>query len=915
MRPLKLIISAFASYSGKVELDMTKLGTSGIYLITGDTGSGKTTIFDAISFALFGQPSGNTRESNSLRSEYASPEASTYVELTFLYRNKIYIVKRNPIYMRKALRGEGMTQQNADATLTRPDGTLVSGATKVTAEIENILGVNRSQFCQIAMIAQGDFMKILHQDTKGRLEIFRKIFQTDNYKNLQEKIKQLTKEASDSCDLLKNSVNQYIGGFLSPQNDSSELKFDFYSLDKFLEFSEGVIQEDEEQNLKLEEKLANLDKSITELSNRVQQIEAQKKVVEDLAKVQNRLKTDKESEETVCKSLEAEKQKIPEVEEDKKRCVELEQELQWHNDYETKSKQCNEKRAFIEDTDKRCKNGADCVKASADKLGEFEKELQGLENVEAEKFQVENNIKINNDSIAQLTKVKTDITSYKNDLNALKAQQDLYLDLQKQADVKQHDYADLSRRFLEEQAGIMAENLLPEQPCPVCGSLSHPQLAQKKENAPTEAQLKTAEKAWQDALKTATDASQKASEMKGDCDAQNKALQETLHAMFPDYSIENEDKLLSDRTSELAEVAEKLNLDLKKVTEKVNRKNELSESVKTEKGNLERYEKALDDLKNKMTIAKTEVLGLESQLDELKQKMKYDSKEAVQQQKKETTGRITAHEEAMKELSEKWQNLQQEIAKNEGVANTLSQQVIPGLNLEVEQEKQKLAETEDMKKQKQTLKNELFARLKNNKGVRQNVNEKSSEAQNAERRLTWLQTLSNTVNGKLTCRDKISLETFIQMTYFDKIIRHANLRLQKMSGGQYRLTRASTGGGNAQVGLDLNVYDTYSGKERSVTTLSGGESFMAALSLALGLSDEIQASAGGVQIDTTFVDEGFGSLDDESLQVALRTLQNLAQNNHLIGIISHVSALKNIEKKIVVTKTATQGSDARIVNS
>lgn len=915
MRPLKLIISAFASYSGKVELDMTKLGTSGIYLITGDTGSGKTTIFDAISFALFGQPSGNTRESNSLRSEYASPEASTYVELTFLYRNKIYIVKRNPIYMRKALRGEGMTQQNADATLTRPDGTLVSGATKVTAEIENILGVNRSQFCQIAMIAQGDFMKILHQDTKGRLEIFRKIFQTDNYKNLQEKIKQLTKEASDSCDLLKNSVNQYIGGFLSPQNDSSELKFDFYSLDKFLEFSEGVIQEDEEQNLKLEEKLANLDKSITELSNRVQQIEAQKKVVEDLAKVQNRLKTDKELEETVCKSLEAEKQKIPEVEEDKKRCVELEQELQWHNDYETKSKQCNEKRAFIEDTDKRCKNGADCVKASADKLGEFEKELQGLENVEAEKFQVENNIKINNDSIAQLTKVKADITSYKNALNALKAQQDLYLDLQKQADVKQHDYADLNRRFLEEQAGIMAENLLPEQPCPVCGSLSHPQLAQKKENAPTEAQLKTAEKAWQDALKTATDASQKASEMKGDCDAQNKALQETLHAMFPDYSIENEDKLLSDRTSKLAEVAEKLNLDLKQVTEKVNRKNELSESVKTEKGNLERYEKALDDLKNKMTIAKTEVLGLESQLDELKQKMKYDSKEAVQQQKKETTGRITAHEEAMKELSEKWQNLQQEIAKNEGVANTLSQQVIPGLNLEVEQEKQKLAETEDMKKQKQTLKNELFARLKNNKGVRQNVNEKSSEAQNAERRLTWLQTLSNTVNGKLTCRDKISLETFIQMTYFDKIIRHANLRLQKMSGGQYRLTRASTGGGNAQVGLDLNVYDTYSGKERSVTTLSGGESFMAALSLALGLSDEIQASAGGVQIDTTFVDEGFGSLDDESLQVALRTLQNLAQNNHLIGIISHVSALKNIEKKIVVTKTATQGSDARIVNS
>ena len=182
MRPLKLTISAFASYAGRVELDMKKLGTNGIYLITGDTGSGKTTIFDAISFALFGEPSGNMRNANALRSEYAPLDTPTFVELSFHYREEIYTVKRNPVYMRKALRGEGVTQQNADATLTLPDGKLITGVRNVDVKIEEILGINRSQFCQIAMIAQGDFMKILHQDTASRGEILRQIFRTDNYK-------------------------------------------------------------------------------------------------------------------------------------------------------------------------------------------------------------------------------------------------------------------------------------------------------------------------------------------------------------------------------------------------------------------------------------------------------------------------------------------------------------------------------------------------------------------------------------------------------------------------------------------------------------------------------------------------------------------------------------------------------------
>lgn len=913
MRPLKLTISAFASYSGRVELDMEQLGTNGIYLITGDTGSGKTTIFDAISFALFGEPSGNMRNANALRSEYAPLDTPTFVELSFQYREEIYTVKRNPVYMRKALRGEGVTQQNADATLTLPDGKLITGVRNVDVKIEEILGINRSQFCQIAMIAQGDFMKILHQDTAGRGEIFRKIFQTENYKKLQEKIKELTKEASENCTLLKNSVNQYIDDFSYPPSYLSDFHFNLNSIEKFLELSCEIMQADENEKEQLVKALEILDNSITDLSNRIQQVEKQRDILKNLEDSKKLLESDRESKKSLHSLLEEEKLKVPAIEEDKKRCAEWEQELKLHDEYKTKWDETVAKQNFINETKTRCENGALVVERTAAKLEELRKELQSLENVEAEKVKIESDIQINNSFIAQLTKLNSDIINQKALESSLKAQQKRYLDLQKIADESQGRFATLNRNFLQEQAGIMAENLLPGQPCPVCGSLSHPILAQKTANAPTEAQLKEAEVAAQDAQQKATEASQKANEMRGNSEAQKRILQENLLAIFPNYSPENEAKLLEDKMLELQNAANSLNNTLADLNQRIARKEKVAKDIVVETQNVEKYQNALTDFSQKLTIAQTELSGLQAQLEELKQKMKFASKNEVQQEIEEATQRIERHEKVLKDNTERFQEIETRIAKNEGVVNALSQQIIPDLSLDIEQEKLKLEQAKNAKIEKQEQKEKVSARLQNNSAVLQNVDKKRAEAQAAEAKLTWLQTLSNTANGKLQGRNKISLETFVQMTYFEKIIRHANKRLEQMSGGQYRLVRARTEGGNAQVGLDLNVHDTYSGKERSVKTLSGGESFMAALSLALGLSDEIQVSAGGVQIDTTFVDEGFGSLDDEALQLALRTLQGLAQNNHLIGIISHVNALKNIEKKIVVTKTATQGSVAKIL--
>lgn len=913
MRPLKLIISAFASYAGRVELDMKKLGTNGIYLITGDTGSGKTTIFDAISFALFGEPSGNMRNANALRSEYAPMDTPTFVELSFQYREEIYTVKRNPVYMRKALRGDGVTQQNADATLTLPDGKLITGVRNVDVKIEEILGINRSQFCQIAMIAQGDFMKILHQDTAGRGEIFRKIFQTENYKKLQEKIKELTKEASENCTLLKNSVNQYIDGFSYPPSYPSDSLFNLNSIDKFLELSCEIMRADENEKELLSKELETLDNTITDLSNRVQQVEKQCDILKNLEASKNLMANDRASEKSLRSLLEEEKLKVPAIDEDRKRCAEWEQELNLHDEYKKKWDETVAKQNFINETKTRCENGTLVVERTTEQLEELRKELQSFENVEAEKVKIESDIQINNSFIAQLTKLNSDIINQKTLESSLASQRKRYLDMQNIADDLQGRFATLNRIFLQEQAGIMAENLLPEQPCPVCGSLSHPFLAQKTENAPTEAQLKQAEIAAQNAQQKAVEASQKANEMSGNCEAQKRILQENLLAIFPNYSPENEAKLLEDKMLELQNAANSLNNTLADLNQRIVRKGKVIKDIDDETQNIEKYQNALTDFSQKLTIAQTELSGLQTQLEELKQKMKFASKNEVQQEIEEATQRIERHEKVLKDNTEKLHDVETRIAKNEGIVNALSQQIIPDLSLDIEQEKLKLEQAKNEKIEKQERKEKVSARLQNNSAVLQNVDKKRAEAQAAEATLTWLQTLSNTANGKLQGRDKISLETFVQMTYFEKIIRHANKRLEQMSGGQYRLVRARTEGGNAQVGLDLNVHDTYSGKERSVKTLSGGESFMAALSLALGLSDEIQTSAGGVQIDTTFVDEGFGSLDDEALQLALRTLQGLAQNNHLIGIISHVNALKNIEKKIVVTKTATQGSVAKIL--
>ena len=212
MRPIKLTMSAFGPYAGKTVLELDKLGASGLYLITGDTGAGKTTIFDAIAFALYGQPSGDNRETGMFRSQYADAATPTFAELVFAYRGETYTVRRNPEYDRLKTRGEGTTTEKADAELVYPDGRVITKVKEVDRAIAEIMGIDRNQFSQIAMIAQGDFLKLLLASTDERKKIFQKLFNTQSFSRLQKSLKTAADELGGACKAAEDSIRQYVGG-------------------------------------------------------------------------------------------------------------------------------------------------------------------------------------------------------------------------------------------------------------------------------------------------------------------------------------------------------------------------------------------------------------------------------------------------------------------------------------------------------------------------------------------------------------------------------------------------------------------------------------------------------------------------------------------------------------------------------
>lgn len=921
MRPIKLTVSAFGPYAGKTVLDLDKLGENGLYLITGDTGAGKTTIFDAITYALYGEASGDNREASMFRSKYAEAATPTEVELVFAYAGKTYTVKRNPEYERPKSRGEGFTTQKAEVQFLYPDGRVVTKQRDVDNAIRDIMGINRSQFLQIAMIAQGDFLKLLLAPTEERKKIFRQIFKTQLYQDLQDRLKKESGQLNDKCDAARNKIKQYIDGITCDENDVlcmevEKAKNGLLPAKDVAELIERLLTQDNDKKTAIQKSISDAEKALEIVNANLGKIEAKEKTQKALDRAQNSLTREKETNLALKADFDIEKGKISERERLAEEKARIEAEFPRYEALDTIEKQIKNDEDAISKKERQLKKDRDQYAADEAAFKTLKKEFESLEDAGEGKEKLsrqKEKAQQKQEKLKNLSKLFEGLHGFADTLDALQSD---YKKASAASEKATADYEAKNRAFLDEQAGIIAETLENGKPCPVCGSLEHPCIAHKSAKAPTEAQLKRAKENADQARKTAEGLSGECKKAKGLLDAKKDETEKRAKELWQSVPFEDVENKLPEEQKAVSEEISALDRALSEEEKKVSRRSELAESLpKTEKA-LEEREKDILGRNTSLEADKASLSEKKKQRDTEKELLRFGSIEEAKKKSKALEKHIGEMKEAFDNAQNALSESDKKIAGYTSSIKELTKQISSDCDLDQEGETKKKTDITEKKAADDAAVKVLHMRIESNSQVLAHIREKVGELDALEKRYAWLKALSNTANGNISGKEKVMLETYIQMTYFDRIIARANSRFMVMSGGQYELKRRKEAENNrSQSGLDLDVIDHYNGTERSVKTLSGGESFKASLSLALGLSDEIQASAGGVRLDTMFVDEGFGSLDEESLDQAMRALSSLADGNRLVGIISHVADLKNrIDKQIVVTKEKSGGSKAQIIS-
>ncbi len=919
MRPVKLTISAFGPYAGKTVLELDKLGSSGLYLITGDTGAGKTTIFDAITYALYGEASGDNREPTMFRSKYARADTPTEVELVFSYAGKTYAVKRSPEYERPKSRGEGFTTQKAQAQLLYPDGRVVTGQREVDGAVAGIMGISRSQFLQIAMIAQGDFLKLLLAPTQERKTIFRQIFKTHLYQALQEELKREAGSLSDRCEAAKSSLRQFAGGILAEEDgplslDAAKAKGGELSFGDTLALLERLIEQDRARKGALSRRLAELDGQLELVNANLGRLEAQERAKAALDKAAREQAAERGRYAALKKVLEEERAKAPELEAAADERARIEAELPR---YDALDKLGESIRAMGEALKARREELAEKQAAfarAAEDVKSLKEELASLSDAGERREKLAAGREKAGERRFRIALLSASLDEYSRKRAELERLQAGYLSASRREKGAAEAYEAMSRAFLDEQAGIIAGTLEDGRPCPVCGSLAHPRPAEKSEAAPTQAQLKRARAEAEAARKDAKAGSEACASARSSLDTLRAGIEKQLSGIWPDVPFEGAKDAAA---SELAGLSDELAALEREIGREDRR---LARRALLEKQAPER-EAALSALKADMEACKTDIAALEATIEAGNRQLADDRGKLGFESRREAEERLGALKAALERMRRALQEAQagfnasdKRLGELGAAIGQLNEQLSTACELDREAEREKKAALSQARRAAEEQSKQVHIRLAANESAWRSIRSKAGELGALEKRYAWVRALSNTANGNIPGKEKVMLETYVQMTYFDRIIARANTRLMVMSSGQYELKRRE-GAENykTQSGLELDVIDHYNGTERSVKTLSGGESFKASLSLALGLSDEIQSSAGGVKLDTMFVDEGFGSLDEDSLDQAMRALSGLADGNRLVGIISHVPELKNrIDRQIVVTKRQEGGSRAVI---
>lgn len=888
MKPLNLKMSAFGPYKNEVEINFKKLGTNNIFLITGDTGAGKTTIFDAISYALFNEVSGSNRPITSLRSKFATIE-DTYVELEFEHKGKEYKIRRVPEYERTKKTGEGTTKNIADAYLEYEDK-IITGVKNVNDKIIELIGINAKQFKQISMLAQGEFIKILFAESKDRTEIFRKIFETNIYEQISTNLSILSTETKKDVDRLKTIfqtntsnirwIEKPVAIDLIDLKKITKLDIDeiLNLIEKEIQTNKEKVKEEEKENEKLKKEIEKLREKIKKIEEQNEKVKKYKQYLEENKELKEKAKEIKEKEANIEISQSILQKVMPRQ--------------QIVNEKQKELKNNMNKRQVLE---KEIKDGEIIEQENKNKiikLNELKEILEGYKNIKEKSKNIE-------DMFLLITQIEKDQKNKEKYVKQYEELNNQYIEMDKQ-------YKEEEDKFFREQAGIIAQRLEKGKPCPVCGSIEHPNKAIKNDDVLSEEELKKLEE-------EKNKLENKRNTIKNETISLNAKIEATIK-MIPesnkqDFNLQDFEKQINETKDKqeleiqnLKESFENICLVLTKKKENIDKINFDETKQIIEKQINEQNNKLLENrvkLKECNALIETQEKSLElaqqEYLNAIKELGFKDEKNYKEKTLKEAD--IEKIKQEIEQYKEKVTTIKTRL---EDVKKELKEKEIVDVTQDIEQLEQSSQKQKEAEKQI----NNKKASISFNKDTNKKLKETAIELIYKMDKMAKIEELAKIANGTANRKTKITFEQYVQATYFDMVISEANKRLLSMTDNRYLLIRKKKADKiSEKIGLDLNVIDNYNGQERDVKSLSGGESFKAALSLALGLSDVIQSYSGGVLVDTLFIDEGFGTLDAESREQAINTLVNLAGSNKLIGIISHVEELQErIDKKIIVEK-------------
>ncbi len=1043
MKPLKLTISAFGPYAKKQFIDFTTL-TEQIFVISGPTGAGKTTVFDAISFALFGEASGSSRDRDSLRSDFAESGAETFVELEFELKGKIYRIRRSPQQEQKKLRGEGYTLRNADAELLMPDGTLITKIINVDERINELLGINKSQFKQIVMLPQGEFRKLLESDSSDREVIFRKIFGTEDFAEIQKRLDEDRSNLEKSVHDLKTQIATHINHFevgedqaLTEMRNAQNINLEQFitSIEQLMQKDKSTIDEIKAEQNKTSTEQGLLQKEITkctEVNKKLLDREQTKQQHDVLVLRENEFRGKEEILEYARKALPISEvdeqfrkfgltleQKSGELElakqELEKRKSEFANTAENLNTYiglEPENKKNETELALLEKMlpkviqyDKGLKH-LEAVRADYTKLtGELEKTQKDLDTNKVRESQQAENLKLLYTTEAECISLESQISENRKllmELDGIRKLIRVYQDEIANLDNKRVEFSSFEKDFydfrsklelmednyIRGQAGILAKSLKEKVPCPVCGALDHPKPAEMPASVPKEEQIKNKKSEFSKLTEFRTEKTKEISELNGIVDSKRQEILNRLKAL--DESVIIEDYILLMESGHFETLLGRINttgIGLKEKTVELKAQYKVKKEFTDKKDTFEKEHiqirdrlKILEEFVQKLTSQKSglfeEISRLQAETQTIEKEISEDirlisklnarieeqrskinkfrvqyeqlkklyetSREVVSNAEKEVAIRVSSVEEGQKEIIRLQKLLKEKLeysnfADYEQFLNMKkTQEEIDILQKEINSYYQNLQsikdlyqrlgeETKGLEKQDILILNTRYAELEQKQQVLQerhnivfsrfNNNSKTIKQLTASIEQVKLLEEKYSIIGKLANVSKgnnpqrITFERYVLAAYFDEIIIAANHRLTRMTGSRYFLKRKEEKGkGRAQQGLELEVFDNYTGKSRHVKTLSGGEGFKASLALALGLADVVQSYSGGISLDTLFVDEGFGSLDPESLDSAIECLTEIQKTGRLVGVISHVAEIKERIQSVLEVIPNKEGS-------